>query len=298
MNLTIAYVTSRLNPRFNWFFDSLHRETGGDYSGINIVVVDRHATRELPEHCPILRHVPPKASVWQGPHRLTQRDYFAASNTRNTAICCAPDGWIAFVDDLSVLMPGWLEAVRTAMRGNYIAAGAYKKVNDLIVENGIAVSYDEHAKGIDSRWHYGDKPITIPGSQFFGCSFAAPIEWLLEVNGFDEDCDSVGGEDYALGMMLQAHGRPIKYCRQMFTLESDEAHGEETPMIRIDKGLSPHDKSHAMLHMIQGGRRTAPNYFGEGGIRAVRQRVLAGEPFPVTRVPDRDWYDGQLLSEM
>lgn len=295
--LTVAYLTSRLNPRFSWFFDSLHRELAGNYNGIKIVVVDRHGPRTLPSYCPVT-HVPPKSSVWQGPYRLTSIDYFAASNTRNTALLLAPDGWIVYVDDLSVILPGWMDAVRLAMDGGYVAAGAYKKVNDLVVENGNVISHTEHPKGIDSRWHYGDKPITIPGSQLFGCSMAAPVDWLLDIGGWDEDCDSVGGEDYALGMMLQSHGRTIKYCRKMLTFEDDLAHGEEPPVVRIDKGVSPHDKSHAMLHMIHGGRRSAPNYFGPGGIRAVRQRILAGEQFPITRVPDRDWFDGQLLSEM
>ena len=297
MNLSICYVTSRLNPRWHWFRDSLHRETGGDYSDITLIVVDRHAPRFLSSYCP-MKHVAPKPNVWMGQHRLTSKDYFAASNTRNTAICLAPDGWIVFVDDLSVLLPGWLAAVREAMAGSYVAAGAYKKVLDLVVNDGLVVSCTETARGTDSRWHYGDTPIPIPGSQLFGASLACPVEWLLEINGFDEDCDSVGGEDYALGMMLQAHGRPIRYCRRMLTYEDDLAHGEEPPMIRIDKGKSPNDKSHAMLHMIQGGRRTAPNYFGDGGIREVRRRVLAGEPFPVTRCPTCDWYDAMPLSEM
>lgn len=295
--LTIAYMTSRKNPRFEWFFGSLKRELATTSMQTKIVVVDRHYPRLLPTDFTIT-HVPPKPNVWMGEYRLTSTDYFAASNARNTAILLAPDGWIAFIDDLSVIMPGWLKAVREAMEGRYVAAGAYQKVEDLKVTPDGGVLYTEVQRGIDSRWHYGDKPINIPGSQLFGCSMACPVEWLLEINGFDEDCDSVGGEDYALGMMLQQAGRPIKYCRKMLTLEDDLAHGEEVPMIRIDKGKSPNDKSHAMLHMIQGGRRTAPNYFGPGGIRAVRERVLSGEQFPVTRVPDRDWYDSQPLRDM
>ena len=40
MHLTIAYFTSRKNPAIKWFFDSLNRETGGDYTKIRVVVVD------------------------------------------------------------------------------------------------------------------------------------------------------------------------------------------------------------------------------------------------------------------
>ena len=44
------------------------------------------------------------------------------------------DGWIVYVDDLSVLMPGWWEQVKLAMAGNYVACGAFRKVNKLVVE--------------------------------------------------------------------------------------------------------------------------------------------------------------------
>lgn len=50
--------------------------------------------------------------------------------------------------------------------------------------------------------------------------------------------------------------------------------------------------------VLKWGRHKAPNYYGEGGLRAVRNRVLNGEPFPIIQVPDADWFDGQLLKEI
>lgn len=303
-HLTIVYNSCRLNPRFQWFLFSLKRELVDECDGIKLVVVDFHADiRCQPDiRCQLngMRWVwiKPKPTVWQGQYRLMRDNWFAASNSRNTGLCYAPDGWIAYVDDLSVLMPGWLNAVREAMAGNYIVCGAYKKVKKLHVENGEVKSCEEFPGGIDTRWTYAQSdPWPCQGQWLFGCSFAAPVEALLAVNGADENCDSLGSEDYILGIRLANAGYQFKYDRRMLTLESEEAHFEEPPFRRTDKGVSPADKSHAILKMALESK-WAPNYFGEGGIRALRERVLRGEPFPIQQIPDKDWFDGQPISEM
>lgn len=303
MNLTIAYSTCRREPHFDWFFESLARQC--DLASVRVVVVDYFAEeagrRELLSAlCPGVIHVSPKPSVWQGLYRLTSRDYFAPSNARNTALCHASDGWIAYADDLSVLMPGWMACVQEAMRLGHVRLGAYRKVCRLVVRDGLVVSFENHHAGWDTRWHSGSAsaPVTASGSWMFGCSLVAPVEAFLAVNGWDEDCDPMGGEDYAAGMMMERHGWQFAYDRRMLTFESEEDHHKETPFLRIDKGASPNDASHRMLAMLLGGRDVAPNYFGAGGIRAVRGRVLAGEAFPSPPLPEHDWRDGQPLREM
>lgn len=302
--LTICYCTNRKEPHFEWFFDSFKPQLTAASMNCRLVFASSHydgpdqfvCKHYRPEFSEVI-NVRPKPSVWQGPHRLTQRDYFAAANARNTGLCLAPDGWIAYVDDLSVLMPGWLNCVVDAMRGNYAVCGSYKKVKDMRVENGVA-TYTEFPGGIDSRWEHGsDQPVACLGEWLFGCSFAAPVEWLLAVNGWDENCDSLGGEDWALGLRLQNSGLPLCYDRRMFTVEAEDLHAEGPAFIRLDKGTSPNDKSHALLYAAKASK-TAPNYFGEGGIRALRSRILAGEPFPIVGIPEHDWYDGQPLRDM
>jgi hypothetical protein len=324
--LTIAYFTNRKNPRLQWFFDSLHRETGGNYRGqraqgterIRVVVVDFYAyTAIAQEHRPYqingdrmkegggeLWVTQPKPTVWQGQHKLTSVDYFCPSNARNTAIALAPDGYIAFVDDLSVLLPGWLSAVREAEAGGYIALGAYKKQLKMVVEGGDIKSFDPYSNGVDSRWSAGaDHPVPAAGSWMFGCSLAAPVQAFLDINGFDEDCDSMGGEDYLAGMMLERAGYRLMYDRRMLTYESEEAHHEDPPfkrIIKIHRGAHPgcKDASHAILQQVQGGRNRAPNYFGPEGLAGLRRRALAGEPFPICQIPQHDWRDSQPLAEM
>lgn len=304
MSLTIAYCTARKQPHFKWFFDSLGRQHCR-LPGIRLVVVDFHHAPDRLQFASIngnkIIHVPPKPNVWQGPHRLTQRDYFAASNARNTALCYAADGWISFVDDLSVLRDGWLAAVQDAMRSpGTIRLGAYRKVNELQVIEGEVKGFSNHPHGFDSRWNAGNDyaPAPIHGSAMFGCSLVGEVEAFMRINGFDEDCSPIGGEDYLAGLMLQAHGYKFVYDRRMLTYECETCHHREPRMAGEDKGVSPNDMSHRLLAMVNGGRNVAPNYFGESGIRKLRDEILAGGGFPIPNCPQHHWPDGQPLAEM
>ena len=312
-HLTIAYFTNRPDPKIQWFFDSLRRECNGDYSGIKIVVVDffnslRDIVRESGfdgnSGLRTASAVSPKPCVWQGAHRLTTTEFFAASNARNTAICLAPDGWIAFVDDLSVLMPGWLNAVREAMAANEIVFGAYKKVKKLKVIDGEVTEFEAFHGGVDSRWNQGGNgPVRAAGSWLFGCSLAAPVQAFLDINGFPEICDSLGMEDCAAGMMLERAGYRFRYDRRMLTLESEEDH-QQLPVFRREDPYrgDPHakprdDMSHAVLRIIA-GRSSHPGYWGPGGISELRQQILAGKPFPIVQIPEHRWFDAKRLSEL
>lgn len=305
--LTIAYMTNRRDCKWQWFADSLRNECNGNFAGIKLVVCDFHADKPQriseirpPIGCSNFVHTAPKPTVWQGRHRLASTDYFAASNARNTAICYADDGYVAFVDDLSVLVPGWLKQVRAAEAGHYVALGAYKKVKNLVVENGNIVSYEHHQPGVDSRWPYGSDAGPVPGEGgwMYGCSVAAPVQAFLDTNGFDEDCDSLGSEDYICGIAIEQHGYKIMYDRTMLTLESEEHHHIEPSFKRTDMGVSPDDKSHAILHMVKSGnRKRFPNYFGEGGIAELRQTILRGGHFPVSLQPRHCWFSGKPVEE-
>jgi hypothetical protein len=307
--LTIAYITCRKNPNFDWFMDSLTTQLNRDGRGVRLVVVDRWANHRHKDRLRRIKipkigfdtvwHGTPKSSVWQGDHRLTSKDYFAAANARNTALCLAPDGYLACVDDNSVLTPTWLEEVRAAQKGNYIALGAYMKVHDMSVLDGRLVHYDESRVGMDSRYHLveGMEPTPCKGQWMFGCSFAAPVESLLYVNGFDEDCDSHGTEDYILGTMLETAGNDLRYCKRMMTVESEEGHDEGDNLVRSHKrNVHGHPDAHfAILHMVKNGRNRAPNY---QDMRATRATVLAGGEFPLLQIPEHDWRDGQPLKDM
>lgn len=303
--LTVAYITNRRENKIEWFFPSLFNSVKAP---TKVIVVDFYAdepgrkekvrklwddTFSSDKHT--LLHVAPKPTVWSGPHKRTKVDYFSPANARNTALCLCATPWIAFVDDLSVIWPTWSEAVYQAMQEGYIVLGTYRKVKKLKVNCGEVWQHEDHPQGHDSRLkHASGTLFSCGGNWLFGCSFAAPVEALLGVGGSPEMCDStgLGSEDYCLGIALANRGHAFRFDQRMLTWESEEDHHLEPPFKRMDKGVSPNDKSHAMLHYAQQATCYNPH------IRELRERVLAGEPFPVPVEPKKDWFDGQPLSEL
>lgn len=314
MHLTVAYLTNRREPMIAWFLDSLHRELGGDYSNAKLVIVDFHAdepgrkdTFSDLAHSEIT-HVTPMPTPWQGKHRLTKQDYFDAANARNTAVCFAPDGWIVFCDDLSVLLPGWIRGARDAVGGNYVVCGAYRKVKNLRVEHGTVLNAEPTGSdprspgGYDSRWNIGndDGPTYCAGQQCYGCSFGLPVNAFLATNGQDQRASGLGFEDALFGRALENNGWKFKYDRRMLTYESEDLHGGESAFARINKKnvLGAADTAWVLKREVESGQKRFSNYFPPGGLEALRQRIMAGEPFPLPPAPSHHWVDGQPLSDL
>ncbi len=306
--LTVAFITSRHEPRVEWFLDSLAIQAD---PGTQVIIIDPYRPEGRNSN---VRIAHPKPTVWQGPHRLTKADWWAASNSRNTAICLCETEWIAFVDDRSVLKPTWVEAVRAAMADWYVVCGPYEKVHNLQVSGPRVVGlsrpeYDftwdgKKTDGKDSRVQYIEdhylqhkhlcNPYEAPGEWTYGCSLALPLEWALQVNGFDESFDGASGEDYIFGLTLKNNGFPIKFDLRMGMIE-DRTPGHLGPtIIRQDKGVSPNDRSHWLLNKHRTQRRSQHQW----DLRQVRAAAITGHGFPVPSWPNRDPYDGQPLSEM
>lgn len=292
MTLTIAYVTARRDPKVEWFLSSLALQSN---EPIPIIVVSLfpHLFSQIKSDYFTLSE--PKPNVWQGEHRLTKQDWFAMANARNTALCLCDTDWIAYVDDLSVLETTWLDCVKEAMEGRYNVAGSYRKVKNLVVENGLIKSFTPFSEDCRMALSNGCL-VDCDGGWLYGCSCAFKVEDLLDVGGWPEYCDGLGAEDYCLGIALKNAGKTLVYCKPMATMESEEHHHTEPSLRRTDKGVSPNDKSHAALNIAKSSKYF-PNYY-PGGMRALREFVLAGNPFPVIQQPRHDWFDGQLISEM
>ncbi len=300
MKLTLCYVTTRKENQFQWFADSLRDQlTAEDVdNGLRIVVVDANA-KELSTSTEFIL-TPPKPSIWQGPHRLTKENWFAASNARNTGLCFAPDGFIAYVDDLSVLGPHWLQSVREAMAGNYIALGSYEKHNKMIVENGKLIYSQPYSH--DSRVSHSKGDVTSCGGDWlYGCSLAGPVQAFLDVNGWPESiCDGLGFEDCCMGIALGNLNRySFRFDRRMRTTESEELHSVGEIYTHSDFGKSPLDKSHAALNMAK-QCKFFEQYLGDGfnNISELRQHILNGGEFPIRKHPDREWFSKTLLCEL
>lgn len=316
-HLTIAWITNRLDAKPDWFLHSLANElerTRYNRDNLTILLVDFHlhydedGTRKAIYASFIreagleglVRHIPTSPSVWQGPHRLTKENHFDAAAVRNGAVCYAKDGYFACVDDLSVMLPGWMDGVIEAQKVHYIACGAYKKVKKLVVERGVVKSFEEHPPGNDHRLNYPTMWKWCDGQWMYGCSLAAPVEAILKVNGWPAwDCAGMSYEDSVFGRMLQRNGYLFRYDPRMMTYESEELHGQGKPFRRDDPGVSPNDKSHKLLE-IHASTTKCRNDFG-GGITLLselRSRILSGGEFPIPTSPDREWFTGIKLSDL
>lgn len=318
--ISFVYITNRKSCQIQWFFDSLNLQLVRlevAPQAFEVIVVDQWAEVqegwtqndvdqrkwqfcewcELPARSYL--HVPIKPNVWLGPHRLTKNPYFAASSTRNTGLCYASGNQICYVDDLSLLLYDWLEEVILSEQGNYVACGTYQKVNKMVVKNGHIVTCEDIPNGYDTRLPQLASQATVPcsGGWAYGCSISIPTEELLKINGWDEDCDSSGFEDCSCGFRLQRNGSDIRISPRMRTLEADDLHNQGTPAMRIIKPYPGWKDSSCFMenYFKFGDRIVAPNYCD---YRDLRQKILAGEPFPIPTGPQTDWRDGAFLRDM
>lgn len=291
MELSLVYMTGRKEPHLEWVLDGLadQRKDGDD---IQLIVIDTF-NRKLEEliNTGLLTATSitevnvcrPKPNIWQGPNRITDRDWWATANARNTAICLAHHDYISFLDDRCWLGPHWLETLRKGERERKsVIVGSYDKLEDGRVT-------PDHRRGLCPSGK-----IDCGGGWLYGCTFALPLEWCLEVNGLEEGCDGLTGEDYIFGLMLGNAGHRIDFCPGLF-VKQDRAMGTEHGFAMTDKGKSPKDKSHAALERF--GKRSRTEFTPD--LREIRKQG----PFPTFPTIDpnyeyRDWYDGQLIKEI
>jgi len=322
-SVSIVYVTHRRAPRFDWFVDSLSRQIlPGDE--LEVIFVDAHCSPTRRRTIERLvgdrfgwRHVAPKPSPYAGPYRRTRRELFAASNARNTGIVYARHKYVAFVDDCSLLMPGWLQEVRRAARLRYVVTGAYQKHHRMEVREGVLVASEARPEGVDARWNMGEESPLVPvsGQHFYTMTCGVPRRVLVALNGFDELCDGFAGEDYHLGLRLEWFDMPIYYSRAMLAIESEELHRQRSRsswrvgrtlsrsryMRRLaDFGVSAryhdgaYDGTHMLLDILFGTRqqRSLGNSFELATLRPDDFPALPGS------FPDRLWFDGSPLADL
>ncbi len=305
--ISIVYLTNRLDPKFEWFVDSLANQINEpDRVDVEIIFVDAaydkvESRRETVSNAVngrfSFQHVKPKPNIYQGEQRKTKTEMFSPANARNTGVLFSRGSYIAFVDDVSVLMPTWWKAVKRAWTQNMIVCGAYQKHFEMNVQNGILVSSRSEVMGRDSRWKRGNDsyPIPLNGSELYGSSFGIPKDIFNAVGGFDEICDSIGGEDYHFGVRLNFAGYKLFYDRSMYTVESEELHAQPFLMLREDRVLSPDaymarlrefdvhqrhhagnwDSSHMILDLLYGKHHVHPLGAGEGVVHWFDKKPLA-----------------------
>lgn len=333
MKITIAYLTGRAEPHVEWLIDALERQARpGDQ--ITLVIVD-HAMTHQRCRCAIcearttasigyrqvecitgLVHTPPKPTPWSGTHRITSRDWWSKSSSANTAIVMAPldTEYIVFIDDRCRPGPNYLATVRQGFaERRSVLAGSYQRLETR--GDGTIVVPDHRASvcpggtlgHTNGRWASG-----CGGNWCYGCSIALPFEWVLQVNGFEEGCDSLTGEDYIFGLMLANAGHRIDFAPELFVSLDRTTHNSgvrngggaftsasgKGGFAATDKGVSPNDKSHAALARF--GRRSRTEFTPD--LRELRARWhtlnLGAAAWPMPDPEMRDWFDGQRVVEM
>lgn len=297
-SITVILCTARREPKIEWAVDSILRELDCE---MNLLIIDSRL-REPGETKTwndgdggmlVVESHPVKPNVWQGAHRLTKDEWWAKSAALNTGLCLAKTEWVMCMDDRSVLLPGWLKAIRDAMKGNYAVAGSYEKRVNASFDRDHPANYGT-VIGTDPRVQRGisKKPQTTYGDAWYGCLNALPLEWALKCGGYPEDvCDSLGYEDTVFGHVLARNNFIVKFD-QRFKVIQDRTMPESQSLVkRTDFGESPRDKSHAIEDKL-GGQKTSLNSFD---IRAVRDAVQRGEPFPPPSASHYDWFDGAYI---
>jgi GT2 family glycosyltransferase len=321
VELSVVYVTHRREPRFAWFADALAAQLGGE--DMEVIVVDGLHSAERRERFiraakgrfP-LSHVSAKPTPYNGSRRATRHEYFAPANARNTGIVHAQRPFILFVDDVSLPTPGWWRAAARAARDGYVVAGAYQKHRQMVVRDGILIGSRLDGDGLDPRWQLGsdEQTVVIGGGALYGCSLGAPRELLLELNGFDEICDAIGGEDGQLGYRLEYSGVPIYYDRRMLTIESVEDHAQEPVLERLRQVAHPAvymarlrefgvderarpgawDSQCMIFDLVHGQRATV----SVGNHDDLRTLEVGGLEATVASFPRHHWFDQRPLAEM
>lgn len=305
-SLTIVYTTARHDPKFDWFFHSLDRESGGDYANTKVIIVDSYCEQverakdimswvhlRNPPH---LKLTAPKPTIWQGKHRITKEDWWAKSNALNTGIALCDTEWIAFVDDRCVLSHGWLHAIQDSMIDNYAVCGTYEKRANLKVRNGEVVDFGE-LLGHDIRRPHGKPVIT---SDWYGGSGALPLEWCLRVNGFPETyCDGLGFEDMQFGILLRNNHLEMRFDSRMKIIEDRTPSEIGGALKRASKpSPDPNDihqaKDYRILSIMHASTTSGNSY----DLAELRQRVLRGEPFPPPTASHNDWFDNEFIGSM
>ena len=207
--ITIAYITARLDPRFDLFVDTISPQL---QPTDQIVFIDHYLEFDANRHSQYkelvgnrfdMIHIPPKPSIWRGVHKKSRRAFYDTAGAKNTAAIVAKHDYIVFLDDLCAVHPGWRDYHQKAADKGWIFCGSYESVLGLkVLPNGEI--YYTRVGGRDGRKEHQltDEPLKMYPSWVFGSNVGFPMECLQKVNGYDEACARAGIEDVQLGARL------------------------------------------------------------------------------------------------
>lgn len=215
VGLSIIMVTARKNPGYQIMLDSLHNSwkwTEKRYKveiPIQFIAVDealwKQSESNLQASNPrfLIKHIPPKPTVWRGPFKLTKKDYWDKQSALNTGICYAIYDHVILFDDNTAFSDSFIYWHYLASKNKYAAAGSYKYYHPgVVIEGGKLISGVPH-NGQDNRLALYPGPSRCSGGEMYGGNLSAPLEAILACNGWDEILSGSGGlEDSEFGVRL------------------------------------------------------------------------------------------------
>jgi glycosyltransferase involved in cell wall biosynthesis len=237
--ISVITPTRRYGPVYEILFSGLKRQTFKDWELILVDDVPEDRSRlagELAERSRLsLKWTRSKPNRWKS-NRLI-------ANARNTGLIHAEGEVVVFIDDYTWVPPGFLEAhYKLWEREGYSLIGSVTAVKytpnppeDLSTLP--VYTYDERTKkafkgdeyikalqsgfptpgAIDTRRLLGyTEWRDCPPGWFYCSNTSAPLQKIIEVNGFDEEMDCTSEEDVDLGLRLARVG-----CRFWFKSDKD-----------------------------------------------------------------------------
>ena len=227
MKVTVVTPTNRPSG-YRYALHALSRQSMPPEEWELIIVDDYHKRGQVRREAASMgmrnvRAVGSKRNHWRS-NRLI-------ANARNTGLIYARGELVAFLDDFCWVRPRWLEEHWRTHRRGYCMVGAGKVVEyvpgayddlDGYLTPRVGRGETEGAftrnlasfKVSDTR---GPSPVVdcSPG-WFYTFNASAPLEKIVEINGFDEEYDLTSEEDVDLGMRLGRIG-----CRFWYRPDPD-----------------------------------------------------------------------------
>jgi len=249
--ISFIYSTSRIDPQFELFIESLYEEIcreGFNIHKIQLVFVDFHLQYDL-SRLDYLKniinnrfdfiHVCPMSSPWQGKSRITTKNMFCPSIARNTGICYAKYDYLVFMDDSSCIPNGTFKHIVNYANSKIVVAFAYQIVSQIKFENGetLITKFEDPKRGYDHRRDLGSNFRECHGQHLYGFA-SMPLTDILSINGYDELSNGTGQEDCHTGIRLMLAKIKIYYSSDVIMYKSTKLSPNEDNFCRVDFLLS------------------------------------------------------------
>lgn len=279
----------------DWFLDSLVPQLNSDDEVQLLIISEKCEIYGSNDSRINIEHHEPKPNPWSGKHRLTSEDYWSKSSALNSFLCLAKWDFVCAVDDRCVAGPNFMTAIREAYAANRLILGSYAKYHNMRVEHGVIMEVGK-LDGKDQRGYPETGIHKAPAQHFYGCVWASPLEWLLEVNGFLEKLDGTSAEDVMMGMVLTNANYLLKFDARLFITEDRTPEHSFPVMKRTSKQRHNYDtKDRAWTALATFGKQ---KYADNGySLRALRSQIQSGGQWPTVDPGTRDWWSGKTISE-